>query len=625
MKTWSRRWAATAAAVGIAAWAAGGPSLPALAAAGHADGMATNPYSPAYGHSYRKGAVPTRAQSGQMKGWSASHNAGSTGSANTLRYDGGVDGIGVTDGPPRVYLVFWGAGWGSAGSASGNTTFTGDYAGAAPYLQNMFKGIGTGELWSATMTQYCDGAVAAGSTSCPSGSSHVGYAGPSGALAGVWFDPAAEPSAASGNAIAQQAIAAAANFGNTTAASNRNVQYDILSAPGTNPDNYETQGFCAWHDFNGDTTLSGGAATSPYGDVAFTNMPYVADAGANCGAGFVNSGSRLDGFSIVNGHEFAETITDQNPAGGWINFTTGQENGDECAWLRPGTSGGAADVSMTSGSFAMQSTWSNDTNACAISHQIVGNTTQTNNFSIGVAPSSGSVTQSTTGSAVTVSTSAVSGSGTVALSTSTLPSGVTASFAPASVSAGGSSQLTFAASSTAATGTYAIAVTGSEGSNVHSTTYSLTVNPAGTSANAIVNGGFEAANFTGWTTSGAATNILTAPVHSGGYSAAGGYFSPTGISNIAQTFKAAAGNTHLTFWYVTTCSGSTASNYATVTLRDNTASTSATPVARSCSNVSTWKSVTVNITAGHSYTLTFTNRDSRTGTTYIAIDDVATS
>jgi hypothetical protein len=33
----------------------------------------------------------------------------------------------------------------------------------------------------------------------------------------------------------------------------------------------------------------------------------------------------------------------------------------------------------------------------------------------------------------------------------------------------------------------------------------------------------------------------------------------------------------------------------------------------------------VNITAGHSYTLTFTNRDSRTGTTYIAIDDVATS
>ncbi|MDE3073560.1 MAG: hypothetical protein KGJ63_12615, partial [Pseudomonadota bacterium] len=105
--------------------------------------------------------------------------------------------------------------------------------------------------------------------------------------------------------------------------------------------------------------------------------PYVYDMGSSCGENFVNSGAAgtLDGFSIVNGHEFAETVTDQNPAGGWTNQikgsrSKGQEDGDECAWISSGT-GKSADVVMGTGSFAMQSTWSNDTNECDISHPIV--------------------------------------------------------------------------------------------------------------------------------------------------------------------------------------------------------------------------------------------------------------
>ena len=96
-----------------------------------------------------------------------------------------------------------------------------------------------------------------------------------------------------------------------------------MSPTATKPDGFNTPngGFCAWHDFNGDTTLSGGAAASPYGDVAFTNMPYVTDLSVSYGQSFVSS--VLDGFSIVGGHEYAETVTDQNPAGGWINCTGG--------------------------------------------------------------------------------------------------------------------------------------------------------------------------------------------------------------------------------------------------------------------------------------------------------------
>src|SRR5258706_2749458 len=225
------------------------------------------------------------------------------------------------------------------------------------------------------MTQYCDGSqVAVGATSCPSGAPHVGY--PSGALAGIWYDnSAASPSQASGSQLAAEAVRAAGHFGNTTQASNRYAQYVIVSPTGTHPDGFNTPGggFCAWHDYNGDTTLSGGgAAPSPYGDIAFTNMPYVADLGASCGANFVSTS--LDGFSIVGGHEYAETITDQNPAGGWVNNTgsasTGQENGDECAWISSGQ-GASALVAFSTGSFAMQSTWSNDTNRCDISHAVV--------------------------------------------------------------------------------------------------------------------------------------------------------------------------------------------------------------------------------------------------------------
>jgi serine protease len=78
---------------------------------------------------------------------------------------------------------------------------------------------------------------------------------------------------------------------------------------------------------------------------------------------------------MVSGHEYSETVTDQNPAGGWTNQQllstySGEENADECAWISSGQ-GASANVSMTTGTFAMQSTWSNDTNRCDLSHPIV--------------------------------------------------------------------------------------------------------------------------------------------------------------------------------------------------------------------------------------------------------------
>jgi serine protease len=330
----------------------------------------TNPYDPAYQHSYRHGAVPTTEQLVKIKSYQKTHAATSVTpvtSANTLQYNGGIDGIGVTSGYEKVYLIFWGTQWGTQSTDSnGNLTFSSDYAGVAPILQNLFKGLGTGgEQWSGTMTQYCDGSsVPFHATSCPSNAAHVGYP-VGGVLAGVWYDNSGtEPDPATGDQLANETINAAGHFGNTTAASNRYTQYVILSATGTNPDNYKTGGFCAWHSF-----VNGGGP-SPYGDIAYTNMPYIVDVGWSCGENFVNSGSAgtLDGVTIVEGHEYAETITDQNPAGGWT-AGSGAETGDECAWISSGQ-GAAGNVTMGNGTYAMQSTWSNDTNECDLTHSI---------------------------------------------------------------------------------------------------------------------------------------------------------------------------------------------------------------------------------------------------------------
>ena len=128
-----------------------------------------DPYSPTYKHPYRYGAVPSLARLAKMRSWAIAHpSAAPALSASDLSYGGGIDGIGVTTGPQKVYIVFWGSQWGTQGTnAQGDVTLSNDPNGAAPYLQELFKGLGTGnELWSGVLTQYCQG-VATGTPDLP--------------------------------------------------------------------------------------------------------------------------------------------------------------------------------------------------------------------------------------------------------------------------------------------------------------------------------------------------------------------------------------------------------------------------------------------------------------------------
>ena len=413
----SQLWGALATAVlGLAATTAS-------AAPGGDKNWVQNPHHPAYNHPYRHGVVPTREGKSAIDRWNNEfyHNGKAfaanqpTSSAGKLSYGGGVGGVGVMSGANKVYLVFYGTQWGTQSGTDPVTTggyyaFSGDASGAAGAAQKFFKGIGTnGELYQGDLTQWCEG-IASGASDCSArpASSFVPYQ--QNILAGVWYDnTVASPSAATGTQLAQEAVKAAAHFGNTATGSNRYTYYVILSPHGTNPDNYQspTQGYCAWHDYTGD----GYGVTAPGGDLAFSNQPYNIDVGSSCGVNFVNSGSAgtLDGYTMTLGHEWHEMMSDQFPAGGWTNKTggslNGQENSDECAWLAPGTAGGAANVAFATGTFAEQASWSNDTGNCALSHAIVthGGEVLTAGFSFTTSGLTANFTDSSTDSGGTIS------------------------------------------------------------------------------------------------------------------------------------------------------------------------------------------------------------------------------
>jgi subtilase family serine protease len=95
-------------------------------------------------------------------------------------------------------------------------------------------------------------------------------------------------------------------------------------------------------------------------------------------------------------------------------------------------------------------------------------------FTLSANPGSVSITQGAAGVATTITVNDVDGfTGSVTLSNSTLPSGVTAAYGTNPTT--GTSTLTFTASATATTGTSTVTITGVSGSITQTTTVSLTV------------------------------------------------------------------------------------------------------------------------------------------------------
>jgi serine protease len=218
----------------------------------------------------------------------------------------------------RVYVDFWG--WQS------------DPSGEQPYLTRFLSSVG-GTSWLATVDQY-------------------GAGSPASLLAGTWSDPATVPASPTDAQIQAEAVAAATHFAVGTSV---DVQIVVATPSGHSTPGFITD-FCAYHN---------PVAAQP--NITYTDFPYTTDAGASCGEDSVNgSGGTLDGVSIVEGHELAESITDPLLTT-WYDAGY-NEIGDKCAYV------GLADIPMPGGAFPVQTLWSNAANGCVLSSNGPGRT-----------------------------------------------------------------------------------------------------------------------------------------------------------------------------------------------------------------------------------------------------------
>jgi hypothetical protein len=240
---------------------------------------------------------------------------------------------------PAVYLVFWGSQWSN------------DPAKAASALQSLFNNLyGSQDTWGTILDQYCEG-MPTGTVTCAPNATFVQHP-TSPLLKGVWLDnTSAAPSKATASQIAGEAVSAAAHFSNTTPPPNNlNAQYVIASPSGTHPDGFP-KSFCAWHS----------STTSSYGNIAYTNLPYVPDLpAADCTT--IASPGPLDGYESTETHEYAESVTDPFPSNGWLKGSAEIadlcENQDAHLTIQNG---------KTTATFDVQGLWSNAAGGCVTS------------------------------------------------------------------------------------------------------------------------------------------------------------------------------------------------------------------------------------------------------------------
>jgi hypothetical protein len=198
---------------------------------------------------------------------------------------------------PKMYIIFW-----------GYKTY-GDSYKVKKLLKSYGKHIG-GSAYNNIYTQYY----------MTSGASTVYVTNPSKQLGGIWEDDTnAVPAHPSDSQVQAEALAGVTHFGYDP-----NGSYVVATPTGHSSSGFGTS-YCAYH----------GAFSSGGHLVSYTNLPYMPDAGGNCGANFIsppNDESGADeGVTIVEGHEYGESVTDPNPPSGWYNNSYG-EIGDICAW-----------------------------------------------------------------------------------------------------------------------------------------------------------------------------------------------------------------------------------------------------------------------------------------------------
>lgn len=348
------------------------------------------------------------------------------------------------------------------GSGSYNSQVAGN---SSPTMGNFYGDItGTASGWITLLTQY--------DTNISGGTNQI--------IGNGTFDGLFQITPSAGNdgptiddTQIQAELLAQINAGHLPAplldgAGNVNTLYMIFFPPGktitlSGSSSCVAGGFCAYHGTTSNTLNSKNLLYGVHPDM---------QAGSGCATG-CGSSSTFGNYTSVTSHELAEAITDADvgiattfaPPLAWYDMNNG-EIGDICnaqqgSYVANGTT------------YTIQLLFSNNANNCVLPPPA-----NSPDFSLSASPSSVTVTQGGNASS-TITVNPLNGfTGSVTLSASGLPSGVTAAFGTNPTNS--TSSLTFTASSNATTGTSTVTITGTSGSLTHTTTISLTVNATAT-------------------------------------------------------------------------------------------------------------------------------------------------
>ncbi|MFJ9847818.1 M28 family peptidase [Streptomyces sp. NPDC101150] len=257
--------------------------------------------------------------------------------------------------------------------------------------------------------------------------------------------------------------------------------------------------------------------------------------------------------------------------------------------------------------------------------QAVANSTPANDFSLAVAPATGSVDPGGTATS-TVSTATTKGSAqTVKLSATGAPAGVTVSFSPASVTSGGSSTMTVGTAPSTAPGTYPLTLTGT-GSVAHSTTFTLTVKGTGTCTGQqlLTNGGFEngTAPWTGDTGTIGAHSGRSA--HTGSRFAWLGGYGSSATDSLSQSVTLPSGCAKATLTYWLHIDTDETDRVAYDTFRVKVGNTTLTTLSNTDAATGyTQRTLDLTPYIGQQITLTFTATEDASLQTSFVLDDAA--
>jgi hypothetical protein len=247
------------------------------------------------------------------------------------------------------------------------------------------------------------------------------------------------------------------------AAGNVNTLYMIYFPPGkvitlSGSTSCVAGGFCAYHGTTSNTFQSK--------NLLYGVQPDMQSGGCSVGCG---TSSVFGNYTSVSSHELTEAITDADvgiatvfgPPLAWYDMVDNAEIGDLCngqqgAYVANGTT------------YTIQLEFSNAANNCVLPPPA-----PSPNFTLSASPASLTVTQGSSGNSTITVTPSGGFTGSVNLSASGLPSGVTTTFGTNPTTS--TSVVTLAASGTATTGTFTVTITGTSGTLTHTTTISLTV------------------------------------------------------------------------------------------------------------------------------------------------------